>query len=117
MAKYTPLDAGRLRHVIRIEEQVQIRDEYGGIKIEWREKYNKIYASVEPLSMREAYINNSTQNSITTRIIIRYKDDILPSQRVIFRNNIYNIESVIPDNNSGLEWLTLTCSSGLNEGA
>ena len=49
-------------------------------------------------------------------ILIRYRDDIASAWRVVHKGCVYNIEGVLPDDNSGLEYLTLPCSQGVNDG-
>ncbi len=68
------------------------------------------------LSAREFTSAQATQNEITTRITIRQRNDITPKCRILYRGKIFNIEGVLPDPDSGLEYLTLPCSEGVNDG-
>lgn len=111
------LDAGLLRHVINIQEQIQTRDDFGGVEVAWMEKFPKVYARYEPLSGRELFANGQMQSQVTTRFTIRYRDGIDTKQRIVFKNRVYNIHAVVEDNVSGIEWITLHCSEGLNDGA
>ena len=52
---------------------------------------------------------------MTTRIRIRYRAGIVPSMRVVHRSTTYNIRLVIPDPDSGRRWITLGCTSGVEE--
>ncbi|HEM0058926.1 TPA: head-tail adaptor protein, partial [Escherichia coli] len=36
--------------------------------------------------------------------------------RVLFRGKLYSIEGILPDPDSGLEYLTLACSEGVKDG-
>lgn len=114
---YTPASAGEFRHVIRIQEQIASRDNFGSNVIAWVDKFTKVYASCEPLSGRELMNQGNVENEVTTRFKIRYREGVLPQQRIVYRNKFYDIKSVIPDNESGLEWLTILCTEGLNDGA
>lgn len=111
------LEAGLLRHVIKIQQQTQNRDDFGGIEVVWTDIFPKVYARYEPLSGRELFANGQMQSEVTTRFIIRYRDGVDTKQRILFKNRIYNIHAVVEDNVSGLEWITLHCSEGLNDGA
>lgn len=111
------LDAGLLRHVIVIQEQTQTRDEFGGIELSWANVFPLVYAKYDPLSGRELFANSQMQSEVTTRFTIRHREGLNTKQRVLFKNRIYNIHAVVEDNVSGLEWITLHCSEGLNEGA
>ena len=44
---------------------------------------------------------------------IRYRDDITHDMRIVYRGKTYNIEAALPDMESGLEWLTLLVSEGV----
>lgn len=108
-----PLAAGKLRHrvIIQRNDEFQISD--GSMTQEWVDVYPKIYAEVAPLSARE-FLASATQNmSISTRITIRYKPDIVAKMRVLHGSKVYNIEGVLQDVDSGLEYITLVCSTGI----
>lgn len=107
--------SGRLRHRIRIDEQVTLKNSFGEQTTEW-ETLATVWASIEPLSARESMIAEQTQSKISARIIIRSRNYIRASMRAVHGSTIYNIEGVIRDPDSGQEWLTLACSSGVNEG-
>lgn len=111
------LEAGLLRHVINIQQQIQTRDNFGGVEVSWVDKFPKTYARYEPLSGKELFANGQMQSQVTTRFTIRYRPGVDTSQRIVFRNRIYNIHAVVEDNVSGMEWITLHCSEGLNNGA
>ncbi|WP_152692335.1 phage head closure protein, partial [Citrobacter freundii] len=53
---------------------------------------------------------------VTARITIRFRDDIQEKDRILFRGKIYSVEGILPDPNSGLEYLTLPCSEGVKDG-
>ncbi len=75
-----------------------------------------VWAEVSPLSAREFIAAQASQGEITTRITIRFRTGITRKHRILFRGGIYNIEGVLPDPDSGREYLTLPCSEGLNDG-
>lgn len=110
------MDAGKLRHRITIQRPARSQNpETGAITQTW-EDVAPVWASVEPLSAREFIAAQSTQSRVTARIVIRYRDDIDASMRILHKGKIYNIEGVLPDNQSGREWLTLPCSEGVDDG-
>lgn len=117
-----PIEAGRLRHRVRFESFVLTLDSNGdtmqspetGVEIgEWVLAY-EAWAAVEPLSAREFIASQSVQSKVVARIIMRQRPDIDPAMRIVFRGKVYNIEGVIPDQSSGLEYLTLPVSYGVN---
>ncbi len=106
---------GRLRHWVRIEQFVSSRGS-DGVLIEGWELVAETWASIEPLSAREFVAASATQSKVTARITIRYRDGIEPTMRIVHRGNLYNIEGVLADKDSGLEYLTLPVSEGVSEG-
>jgi SPP1 family predicted phage head-tail adaptor len=116
------MQSGKLRHRITPQKFVTNQDPETGAPIKtWVNLIqttpdNGIWAEVYPLSAREFIAAQATQNEITTRITIRRRDDITAQCRILFRGKIYNIEGILPDPDSGLEYLTLPCSEGVNDG-
>lgn len=103
--------AGRLRHRVQIQVKQRVPDGGGGWSHEWV-TVRTVWAHVEPLSAREFVAAQAVHSEVTTRITIRYRDDITPDMRILHRGKIYNIRGVLPDNHSGLEYLTLPCTEG-----
>jgi SPP1 family predicted phage head-tail adaptor len=111
------LAAGNLRHRIELQRQSRVQDgETGEETVTWVEAA-RLWASVEPLSAREFVASAAKQSQVTTRITIRYRSDIDATMRILHRGRIFNIEGVLSDRESGLEYLTLPCSEGTNDGA
>ena len=81
----------------------------------WQDVAN-VWASIEPLSVREFIASQAVQAEITARAVIRYRADIDATMRLIHRGKIYNIIGILADKNSGLEYQTLTLSEGVNDG-
>lgn len=123
------IDAGRLRHRIRIERMAYALDSNGDVyqdpqtgetRQEWVE-VRTVWAAIEPLSAREFIQSSALQSQITARIVIRYMDGLDASMRLVHvrkgrPNVIYNPAAFLPDVESGLEYLTAPCSQGVNEG-
>lgn len=123
------IEAGRLRHSIRIERYDYLRDENGEViqdprtgetAQQWLEVAT-VWAAIEPLSAREFIQSAATQSAVTTRIVIRHRDDVDTSMRLVHvrigrPDVIYNIHGVLADVESGLEYQTLPCSQGVGEG-
>ena len=107
--------AGRLRHRISLQRnQVEQNPETGRPSYQWIE-VTKLWAEVEPLSAREFVAASAVQSAVSARVTIRSRD-INSAMRFVYRGKIYNIEGVLPDKDSGLEYITLPCSEGVNEG-
>ncbi|MBD1601183.1 phage head closure protein [Pseudomonas typographi] len=110
--------AGLLRHRMRFEQKVDVQDEESGEMLPgtWQEAFTA-WGSFEPLSARDLIAAQAGQSEATARVVIRYRDGVLPTMRIIHRGQIYNIEGPpLPDKVSGREYLTILVSTGLNDG-
>lgn len=108
--------SGKLRHKVALQRRVRTQDPVTGeITHEWQTVAN-VWASVEPLSAREFISAQAVQSKVSARIVIRYRPDVDAAMRIMHRGKMYNIEGVLPDPVSGLEYLTLPCSEGVNDG-
>ncbi|WP_295460500.1 phage head closure protein [uncultured Pseudomonas sp.] len=110
--------AGQLRQRVMLQRDGRHQDPDTGEMISgWSNLTSKaIPCSVEPVSGREFIAGQATQNEVTARIVIRYRAGVTSGMRAVHRDVIYNIEAVLPDKNSGREYLTLMVSGGLAEG-
>jgi SPP1 family predicted phage head-tail adaptor len=125
------LAAGKLRHRIQIEEYVDLVDSNGDplrgpqgefIK-EWQDVFPnaEIYASIEPIRVREFIQSAAVQSELTTYMTIRYRDGLSAAMRVVHLKygapfKIYNPAGWRPDPDSGMEYLVALCSEGVNDG-
>lgn len=107
--------AGDLRHRVLIQQEVTTRDEDGVQTTSWVDVVT-VWASVEPLSAREFIQSGQTQAALTARITIRYREGLLPTMRIVHRGQVFNIAGVLPDRASGLEYITIPVSAGVNDG-
>lgn len=108
-----------MRHWLTFEQLVEDMDSDGSTVEAWVPAFDistTMPAEVAPLSGRELIAANSVQSKVTHRIRIRYRDGITAKMRAVEREAFYNIEAVIPDQESGRRWLTLLCTSGVNAG-
>jgi len=106
---------GTLRHRVLIQQQVTTRDSDGIEQTAWVD-VAMVWASVEPLSAREFIQSGQTQAAVTARITMRYREGMLPTMRLIHRGEILNIAGLLPDKVSGLEYITIPVSAGVNDG-
>lgn len=108
------LAAGRLRHRVTIEQKVTARDPNTGAPItSWLPWAENIAAEVVPLSVKEFMAAQATQSAVSARITIRYRPGLLATMRITHRGQVYNIAGALPDNASGLEYITLPVSTDL----
>lgn len=109
------LDAGTLRHRLQFQSLLRYLDTAGDTVESWVTDF-ECWGSVEPLSVREFVASQAVQSQVTARVVIRYRTGVVPTQRILFRGKVYNIAGALPDKVSGLEFLTIPVSEGVNLG-
>lgn len=115
------MDAGRLRHRVQFERPVTELDSDGAQVETWLDAFPEldgagVFAEITPLSGRELIAAQAVQSKVTTRLRVRYRPGYAAAWRATHRGTVYNIEGVIPDADSGFQFVTLLCSSGVNQG-
>lgn len=109
---------GTLRHRVLIQQQVTTRDSDGVEQTAWVDVAT-VWASVEPLSARDFIQSGQGQSNVTKRVTMRARA-LKPTMRLVhqtrFGTEIYNIAGVLPDKVSGLEYITIPVSAGVNDG-
>ena len=121
------IDAGRLRHRVRIDQLENlldsngevIQDDAGQVAQTWAEVAT-VWAAIEPLSAREFIQSQATQSQITARVIIRFRDGLNAAMRLVHVRRdrddvIYNPHGFLADKESGLEYLTIPVSAGVSD--
>ena len=122
------IEAGRLRHEIRIEKLENlldsngevIQDESTGTVAQAWVEVATVRAAIEPLSAREFIHSQATQSQITARVIIRFRDGLNAAMRLVHVRRdrddvIYNPHGFLADKESGLEYLTIPVSAGVSD--
>lgn len=112
------MNAGKLRHRIAFQSLGAGQDPQTGEETTgWRTVWDKVPASVEPLSSRDLIAAHAAQSDASARIVIRYRAGVLPTMRILFRGEVYSIKGPpLPDPHSGLEYLTILVSKGVLNG-
>lgn len=123
------LDSGKLRHRVRIEKYDYLRDPQGEViqdpvtgetPQQWVE-VAEVWAAIEPVSGREFIQSAATQSKVDARIVIRQRDDVDASMRLVHvrlgrPDVVYNPHAFLEDRESGLEYMTAPCARGVGEG-
>jgi SPP1 family predicted phage head-tail adaptor len=68
------------------------------------------WAAMQVLSGSEAWKAQAVTPGVSVRFLLRYRTDILASDRVLVRSKRYEIKAVLPDE-AKRESLTLECAS------
>lgn len=109
------MKAGKLRHRVTIQAKALTQDPVSGAMAESWSDVATVWASVEPLSVRDLIAARAQQSEMTARVTIRYRE-ILPTYRLLHRGKIYAVVDGLPDAMSGLEYLTIPVAEGVNNG-
>lgn len=112
------MNAGKLRHRIAFQSMGAGQNPVTGEETTgWITIWDKVPASVEPLSSRDLIAAQAAQSDASARIVIRYRAGVLPTMRILFRGEVYAIKGPpMPDPVSGLEYLTILVSKGVLNG-
>ncbi|MCY1513286.1 putative phage head-tail adaptor [compost metagenome] len=109
--------AGALRHKVTIQRQQQVQNPATGSPMyTWVTVWDRVPASIEPLSARDFIAAQAVQSEVTARITIRHRAGVTASMRILHNGKVYNIRGVLADPDSGRAYLTLPCSEGVNDG-
>jgi SPP1 family predicted phage head-tail adaptor len=113
--------AGKLRHRVKLESPTYTQNTTTGeMALSWTNE-GTVSAAIEPSSAREFAAAQAMQSQIDTRITIRYREDVAANWRATHMVNgspgkVYNIHGALTDKDSGREYITLPCSTGVNTG-
>lgn len=105
--------SGDLRHKIALQAQTNAQDPVTGEMVRTWATVAETWAQIVPMSGREFIAAAAEQSEVQGRMVIRYRDGVDASMRVLYRGMYYNILAVLPDMESGKEHLTLMTSAGV----
>lgn len=107
------LSAGKLRHRITLQNKTMSNDGFNTVG--WKDYKSSVAAKVSFLSGNAVISSNAEHSKVVARIQVRFDAKITAKMRVIFRGEYYKIAAILPDNESGLQWLTLLVEKGMTE--
>lgn len=87
------MKAGKLRHRVTIQESNCTSDEVGEPAQNYRDLKN-VWARVEPLTGRELWQAQQIKATTNHRITMRFYTVVKPTMRVLFKNRVFEIDSV-----------------------
>lgn len=116
--------AGNLRHRVTIERYTFLQDSAGDpiqdpvtgeLRREWTTMAT-VWAEIAPLSAREFIASGASTSEVSARITLRWQSTFLPTDRIVHNGKVYNPRGILPDVDSGREYVTIPVSEGTNEG-
>lgn len=105
--------SGNLRHKVQLQAKQITQDPVTGEMVTTWVTIAQPWAEIVPMSGREFVAAGAEQSEVRGRIVIRYREDVDASMRVVYRGRYYNILAVLPDAESGREHLTLMTGEGV----
>lgn len=87
------MNIGELKKRITILEFVEVRDEFGGIDGSWNVIATR-WAKIEQNGGSEISDNNQVQAKQSTKIVMRYFDNLTEKNRISYNGKLYEIKSV-----------------------
>lgn len=86
--------AGKLRHEVTIEQYSESVSTKGDPVKSWSDFATGVWASIEPVSGREAFISQQLLASVTHVVRLRYLSGVSPKMRVKYGSRYFRIEVV-----------------------
>lgn len=108
------INAGFLGERVTLQQRAAGVDSHGHPSTSWSD-VAEVWAEVEPIRGREYFAAGQTQAPVDVRMRIRYRSDITPSMRAVWRSVPHDIVSVI-DMGAQRVALELMCLSGGRDG-
>lgn len=109
----TAVASGDLNHRVEIQyPQITQNPTTGEMVATWT-TLAMVWASVQFQSVREFRSAAAEQSEVRGYAVIRYRDDVDATMRIVHRRKYYGILGVMPDNDSGKEHLTLALAEGV----
>lgn len=104
-------DAGELDQKIQILRLIKVEDGYGGFETEESVFIPSLWAKIKPNSGGETYAYEQVTEVETVTFVIRYREDILQTDIIVWRGVKFNIRN-IPSINFRSTWLEITAEKG-----
>lgn len=104
--------ASKLRNRVTVYQSVSTPSPMGGSGNTTWTPTRVLWASFEPLSVKDIISAQAADSETIARCVLRYRTDINSKMRIKHRGQMYEIDGdPLPDNDSGLEYITLMLRS------
>jgi len=103
--------SGTLRHKIRIEVPVSVKQANSSVKTTW-ELYSSPWANLETLKGFERQVATTSWPAADVKITFRYIAGLLPTMRVVYNGRSYSILGIADDEERHRD-IVLTTQTGV----
>lgn len=101
------VNAGEMRHVVRIERQTEDQESSGQLTEEW-ELVAQRRAAIVRTTGREVFAAQQQAARVPTLFRLRFIADVMPSMRLLCDGRVYDIKSAVDPTGRGEELLVTT---------
>ncbi|MFK3846611.1 phage head closure protein [Stenotrophomonas sp. NPDC078853] len=105
--------AGELRHRPVLQVLATVQDDETGEMVARYIDVTKVWAKIEPLSAKDLIAAQASGSEVSVRVTIRHRKGITDRHRFVHRDQFLHVQGVLPDADSGRDYLTLPCSEGV----
>ena len=103
------MNAGTLRHRIRIEESKRSDDGQAGSDLTWSViRCGFTFAEIRPVNSSDRFDASMIYNGTSHIVKMRYMRGVTSGQRIVYKDRIFNIQGVVNDNERQKQ-LTISC--------
>lgn len=110
--KCCDMTAAMLRHSAQIQAPVDTPDGMGGVTRDWV-TLATVRCNIRPVSSRERVFLESIDNSLNSRMVMRYRADVTGEMVVLFNGLRHNIRGVPRNLENRNRWLELDLEQGV----
>ena len=109
----TGIKSRKLRHRVEVQQYQETQDPNTGAMVREWVKYGDRWADYVANSVREFIAAASQDSQVSGRFVLRHDAGIDATMRILHRGKTYDILGVMPNPESGLEYMTLPVSEGV----
>ncbi len=104
------VQAGRFRHRVTIQKKTVGRDSAGGVTESWSNFAKNVPAAIDYVAGNGEPVSSQQITSKTNaEISIRWRPGIDSTMRVLHSGDMFNVEDVVRDSETGRKIITLVC--------
>lgn len=105
---------GELDQLITIQRETRTADGMGGASVSLTTVVSDLWAHVRPRSGKERGAFDRVEASAMYLFVVRYRDDIRESDRVVWNGDTYNIRAILT-RGARSNWLEFDAERGVTQ--
>lgn len=109
------MDGGKFSDRVTLQSPPTAKDSVGQVTGAWVDVAT-VWAHVRGLRSREFFAAAQVQQEATIIVTLRYRPGVLPTQRLVWDGQRYDITGVVPLESDPAAYLVLTCLGGVKDG-